>query len=76
VMCGDSTDKATVEVLMGGEKADMVFTDPPYGVDYDGGTKKREKLKGDHIGAGIYKKTIPIIAEFCVGPSLYMVCRH
>ena len=31
LMCGDSTDKATVELLMDGNKADMVFTDPPYG---------------------------------------------
>ena len=30
LMCGDSTDKATVERLMDGAKADMVFTDPPY----------------------------------------------
>lgn len=30
VMCGDSTDKASVELLMAGEVADMVFTDPPY----------------------------------------------
>lgn len=30
VMCGSSTDKATVEKLMNGSKADMVFTDPPY----------------------------------------------
>ena len=30
LMCGDSTDKATVEMLMDGKKADMVFTDPPY----------------------------------------------
>ena len=36
LVCGDSTDKATVELLMDGKKADMVFTDPPYGVDYDG----------------------------------------
>lgn len=36
LMCGDSTNKATVEMLMDGKKADMVFTDPPYGVDYEG----------------------------------------
>jgi len=34
VMCGDSTMSEDVSKLMGGEKADMVFTDPPYGVDY------------------------------------------
>ena len=30
LLCGDSTDKATVELLMDGKKADMVFTDPPF----------------------------------------------
>ena len=34
LMCGDSTNKETVELLMDGKKADMVFTDPPYNVDY------------------------------------------
>lgn len=33
LICGDSTDKKTVERLMDGKKADMVFTDPPYGVN-------------------------------------------
>ena len=36
LMCGDSTMIDDVEKLMNGEKADMVFTDPPYGVDYKG----------------------------------------
>jgi DNA modification methylase len=34
VMCGDSTNIEDVEMLMNGKKADMVFTDPPYGVSY------------------------------------------
>lgn len=36
LMCGDSTNIDSVEKLMDGQKADMVFTDPPYGVDYKG----------------------------------------
>ncbi len=47
LLCGDATSEADVQRVMGGERAGLVFTDPPYGVDYDGGTTVREKLRGD-----------------------------
>ena len=36
LLCGDATNSEDVARVMNGQKADMVFTDPPYGVDYKG----------------------------------------
>jgi len=49
VMCGDSTSIDAFGALMGGQSADMVFTDPPYGMSYEGGRGKKNfgMIKGD-----------------------------
>lgn len=39
LVCGDSTDEKTIEMLLAGEKADLVFTDPPYNLETTGGCK-------------------------------------
>jgi DNA modification methylase len=49
LLCGDSTSIDAVDKLMDGQKADMVFTDPPYGMSYGGG-----RARGNH---SLNKKT-------------------
>lgn len=49
LMCGDSTDKQCVEALMGGQKADLFITDPPYNVNYEGKTKDKLKIQNDKM---------------------------
>ena len=40
VICGDATDPYAIEALFAGAKADAIFTDPPYNVNYEGGAGK------------------------------------
>lgn len=47
VLCGDSTDVTAVETMLDGDRADCMWTDPPYGVDYVGKTKDALTIQND-----------------------------
>lgn len=75
VMCGDSTSINAVEKLMDGQKADMVFTDPPYNVAFNGRSGKHDVIKNDNLGAQEFDA---FIGEVCntinaVQPKAYYV---
>lgn len=63
LMCGDSTDRATVERLMDGKKADLVFTDPPYGMKKEADGVLNDNLNYDDL-LEFNKKWIPLSLEF------------
>lgn len=47
LMCGDSTNQESVNILMGGEKANLMLTDPPYNINYEGTEGK--KIENDNL---------------------------
>ncbi len=72
VMCGDSTKIEDVEKLMDGKKADMVFTDPPYGMDLDTDYSKLPSTKKE--GNKTYSKVIGDNQQFNFQDYLWIEC--
>lgn len=62
LVCGDSTDITTVDTLMDGAKADMVFTDPPYNVAFNGRSGKFDVIENDDLHEDDFKD---LITAFC-----------
>lgn len=56
LMCGDATILDDVEKLMNDDKADLLLTDPPYNVDYEGKTKDSLKIKNDSMEDNQFKQ--------------------
>lgn len=67
LMCGDSTDVLNINILMEGRKADMVFTDPPYGYEYQSNMREKSKkfdvLKNDDKILDF----MPVVKDKCNG---------
>lgn len=74
LMCGDSTSIDAVETLMAGEKADMVFTDPPYGIDEETDrafASRTRKAKGNTFSKIIGDDSIDTaLAAFSISDSM------
>lgn len=67
LLCGDSTDQNQLQLLMQDELANLWITDPPYNVNYEGGTEDKLKIKNDNMSDLDFRQFLA---------SAYIVAHH
>lgn len=75
LVVGDATDAAAYEALLGGKRADLMWTDPPYGVDYVGKTADAMRIEGDDAAglSELLRSAFPLaVAALRPGAPVYV----
>lgn len=75
LICGDATDPDVIERLLDGERADLVYTDPPYGMSYSSaslGGIKGDDLRGEQLTALVRDALTLAAAHRAQGAAAYV----
>jgi DNA modification methylase len=77
LLVGDATQREDIDRLMAGNTADLIFTDPPYNVGYEGSTQDRLTIQGDRMTADEFQKFLATVCRHYrqvakAGASIYM----
>lgn len=74
-MCGDSTSIDDVDKLMDGNNVDMIFTDPPYNVAFNGRSGKHDVIKNDNLSDSEFNNFIDDVIQTikAINPSVYYI---